>query len=171
MTMATATMPTVEAFPFGLADSMKQAAEATMMAICGEKPQPLPGCNLPTPCRGLLGTIHFVGDLEWSLCLVLPHTTAPALAQKFAGFDIPYDSPDMNDVVGEMANILAGDISARLEAKQFKAQLSLPAVARGLDVEQLFPPGKQALRMGFHTPHGPFWLRITSSTSGNGHQE
>ena len=45
--------------------------------------------------------------------LGLPRQTASNLVLAFAGCEIDFDSPDMGDAVGELANILAGDFVAR----------------------------------------------------------
>lgn len=83
------------------------------------------------------GIISFVGDLTWSLILVLPHDSAEMLAQNFAGFEIPYESEDMGDVVGELTNVLAGVLCGKLENAGIITHMSLPTVTRGSDFEQL----------------------------------
>ena len=93
-------------------------------------------------------------------CLDCPELTAPSLVQKFTGFPIPYDSADMGDMVGEFANILGGDIVARLETNRVKAGISLPTVVRGSNVEMLLPQGQPATRMVFSSPCGEFWVRV-----------
>ena len=89
-----------------------------------------------THCMKIDGIISFVGDLTWSLILVFPHESAEAMAKKFAGFDIPFDSEDMGDVVGELTNVLAGVLCGNLENQGVKSQMSLPTVTRG-SFEQL----------------------------------
>ncbi len=72
----------------------------------------------------------------------------------------------MGDAVGELANILAGDVSARLECQRIKAQMSLPTVARGHDVALSSPVGKPSLRLEFDCPHGRFGCRLTAARPG-----
>mgnify|MGYP000329483666 CR=1 FL=1 len=55
---------------------------------------------------GVVGIISFMGDINWIVMLELPKESAKAMASKFCGFDIDYDSADMGDVVGELANVL-----------------------------------------------------------------
>ena len=66
----------------------------------------------------------------------------------------------MGDLVGEMANVMAGDIVARLEKSGIKAQMSLPTVARGHDVELLPPSNACTQRLRFTSATGGFWFRL-----------
>lgn len=106
------------------------------------------------------GIISFVGDLTWSLILVLPHDSAELMAQKFAGFEIPYDSEDMGDVVGELTNVLAGVLCGRLEGVGIKSQMSLPTVTRGSDFEQLLSDNLLVRKMYFLTNGIHFMVKL-----------
>jgi len=88
---------------------------------------------------GVVGIISFVGDSSWILMLALPKNSAETLAEKFCGFEVEYDSPDMGDVIGELANVMAGDIVARMGAEGVKIAMSLPTVLRGQNVEPFMP--------------------------------
>ncbi len=116
-----------------------------------------------TDCRPwtkIVGIISFVGDLTWSIVLVLPEHTAEILAHKFAGFKIDFNSEDMGDVIGEMANIIAGTLSGNLEKDQIKSYISLPTVARGNDFEHIVPEHFIAERQYFQSHGNDFWLKI-----------
>jgi chemotaxis protein CheX len=164
--MATLQLTEAAPFPAVLADAVKQAMDSTFSAILGGAPALLPaGETLPTS-SGLVGIISFVGDVSWSVSLLLPEAVAPVLAQQFAGFEIPLDSPDMADVVGELANVLAGDIVARCDARRVKAQMSLPMVARGHDLNVLTPGGLPSLRLEYRSTVGPFALKLDAARPG-----
>jgi len=90
---------------------------------------------------GVVGIISFVGDASWILMLAMPKESAETLAEKFCGFKVEYDSPDMGDVIGELANVMAGDIVARMGEQGVKIAMSLPTVLRGHDVEPFMPRG------------------------------
>lgn len=106
------------------------------------------------------GIISFVGDLVWSLILVLPHDAAEMMAQKFAGFEIPYESEDMGDVVGELTNVLAGVLCGHLENVGVKSQMSLPTVTRGSDFEQLMSENLIAKRIYFVAGENHFMVKL-----------
>ncbi len=121
--------------------------------------QPAPPAD-ETPTASVMAVMSFFGDPVWSFALVLPEPTAVAAANGFAGFEIPFDSPDMGDMVGEMANVIAGDVVARLDRARIKVQMSLPTVARGQDVELLPPSHTQEIRLHFAGPSGGLQLRL-----------
>jgi len=154
--------------PAPLLDVMKAAVETTFQSILGERPVHQSSAD-PTPASGgIVGIISFLGDLTWSFSLILPDKTASALIQKFVGFDIPYDSSDMADAVGELANVLAGDVVARLESRRVKTQMSLPTVARGSDVELISPGGLPTARMFFTSTLGRFWFKLAAAKQATG---
>lgn len=116
-----------------------------------------------TDCRPwtkIVGIISFVGDLTWSIVLVLPEHTAEDMSKRFAGFEVPFDSEDMGDVVGEMTNIIAGMACGYLEKDCIKAQLSLPTVARGKDFEHIVPPTFISQRLYFQNNGNDFWVKV-----------
>jgi chemotaxis protein CheX len=138
-----------------------------MTMICGGETQYL-GCpDDGMPCQGIFGMISLAGSAVCSLVLELPCPTAAGLALAFAGYAIDFESADMGDVVGELANILAGDFVARLSEARITATLSIPVVARGPEVEILLPSELPSLRLAFKTPVGIFWIKVaTASRSG-----
>ena|ERR1700733_11051436 len=150
-------------FPAPIAEAVRLAVKATFGSICGMDPIPVVHGQEEHTSVGVVGVISFAGSLTWSFALMLPQTTATALAEKFAGFEIPFDSRDMGDVIGELANVVAGDISARLDAKGIAARLSLPSVTRGYDVDLCLPDGVPTLQLGYASPQGPFWFRLIAS--------
>jgi len=98
---------------------------------------------------GVVGIISFVGDASWILMLALPKDSAETLAEKFCGFEVEYDSPDMGDVIGELANVMAGDIVARMGVEGVKVAMSLPTVLRGQNVEPFMPKGLPDKKMHY----------------------
>jgi CheY-specific phosphatase CheX len=141
-------------------DYVRQATVGTFEAICGVEPESHFEGSCETPHQGVVGIISLVGDIIWTLMLGIPRDTATDIAMKFAGFDIPFDSQDMGDVVGELANVLGGDVVARLDDVGLKVDLSLPTVARGTDLDLLLPAGVTSTRMWFTLPEGMFWVDL-----------
>jgi CheY-specific phosphatase CheX len=149
-----------------IAKIVLDATQSTFSSICGGECQFRPSTNPDVPSAGVMGVISFVGDYAFSYALVLPQTTAETLAKKFAGFDIPFDSADMGDVVGELANVVAGDIVARFDGRGIHVQMSLPMVTRGHDVEILLPGNLPTLRIDFTSPEGGFWMKLVTARPG-----
>lgn len=143
-----------------LVECVEQTVMSTFEMICGEEPNRLGRSEDNSQCDGMTGIISLVGDVSWSLLLCLPRETSVAMASKFAGFEIPFDSSDMGDVVGELANVLAGDAAARLEAQGIKVNLSLPTVARGKEIDFMLPAGIACTRLDFSSVEGLFWAKV-----------
>jgi chemotaxis protein CheX len=142
---------------------VEQTLKATLDSFakfCGDV------ARIETPARDLNqgmkidGIISFVGDLTWSMILVLPREAAEMMAQKFAGFEIPYDSEDMGDVVGELTNVLAGVLCGNLEAVGVKSQMSLPTITRGSDFEQLMSDSLISEKLFFEGAGMPFMIKL-----------
>ena len=143
--------------------SLKAATQSTFAMILGGEPTYEGPANDGYRGGAVIGVIPFVGCYSWSLVVVLPEQTAPLVAEKLAGFEIPYDSADMGDIVGELANIVAGDVSARLETSGISAQLGLPMVACGSDLRLLFPGDAPCASLAFSSPEGRFFMKAAGS--------
>ena len=145
--------------PSAVIDSVRKATESTFAMILGDELAYEGDGDDGQTGGAVVGVIPFVGDFAWSLVVALPEQTAPRIAEKMAGFEIAYDSADMADVVGELANIVAGDGSARLDASGIQAQLGLPTVACGSDLRLLFPGGAPCVSLQFSSPDGGFVVK------------
>ncbi len=108
----------------------------------------------------LTGLISFVGDVDWNLVLIFPQDGIKYLATKFAGFEIDFDSPDLDDVVGELTNIVAGVITGRLEDIGISVQMSMPSVIRGEGFEHVLPEGFVRTRSDFEVDEHYFYARV-----------
>lgn len=151
------------AFPAAVSEVVRDAAVAFFGTYCGMEPTECDDAPSEQSGSGIMGVISFFGTPVWSLSLILPEATAVTAGKAFTGMDIPFDSPDMGDLVGEMANVMAGDIVARLDGIGIAAQMSLPTVARGSDVELLAPSNACTARIKFVSPTGDFWFRLVKA--------
>lgn len=115
---------------------------------------------------GVVGIISYFGDITWLMMLGFQKDCANGLVAKFAGFELDYDSPDMGDVVGEMSNILAGDVISRLGDGGVKVAMSLPIVIKGTNVEPLLPGGFPSRKLVFTVPEGVVMVKIVGAKSG-----
>lgn len=150
-----------------LSMSVKESILNILNSILGVEPIPQAEDHEKKVGDGVVGIISFVGDISWLLMLVLPKTSAQAIAFKFTGFEVDYDSSDMGDVVGELSNILAGDIVARVGAKGIKVAMSLPTIMRGHDVEPLLPKGLPYEKRHYVIPKGgDIFVKLVGSKPG-----
>jgi chemotaxis protein CheX len=141
--------------------AVTDAIQTSFTPFCGGNAT---GPTLAVPAEDeiyIAAGIPFSGAQPWILTLLLPKVSALALTKALAGIDIPLESTDMTDAVGELVNILAGHVVERMETAGHKSSMSLPMVARGEHVK-FYPPHAANLRMlNYETPAGRFWIRIT----------
>ena len=157
---------TVEAPALPHEDCAFEAAVETFAGTCGTPLEVAASGTAPSAAgvEAIVAVISLVGGVEWSLSLGLPKETASALTAKFAGFEIPFDSPDMGDAIGEMANIFAGTAKAKLDQKGVRADISLPTVMRGT-MEIMNYHHMPMHRVYYRSPSGPLWVEVAGGRS------
>jgi chemotaxis protein CheX len=145
---------------------IRQAAADVLSTVCGVSIQPQDDDSSIASQKVIIGVISLVGDAEMSVFIGLPSGTAPGLVAKFAGFEVPYESPDMGDAVGELSNMLAGGMKNLLDAKNVKVNISLPTVVRAEDIQILLQHGAQSVKISFGSDLGPLWVGIAAGQGG-----
>lgn len=125
--------------PEAVLGTLNAALVETLASICSAPPRL--GAGAATEGEQVLALISLTGDSPLSLTIGVPAGTAPGLSESFAGCPFEFDSEDMDDLVGEVANLVAGRAKAGLAEIGIETGLSLPTVIRG-----------QALRLGFRAP-------------------
>jgi len=142
---------------------ISEATEDLFSSTCGVQLQLKQNDERLTSDGVVIGIISLVGDVEGTIFLGLPRQTASALVARFAGFEVPFDSPDMGDAAGELANILAGNVKKKLDAKGVKADISLPSVIRVESLEVLVQRDSVSVRICYDSPVGTLWTGVTTS--------
>jgi CheY-specific phosphatase CheX len=153
----------VDDLPAAIVEAVKASLDRTHAAFFSEKPTLTADQHDSHNDSCVAGIISFVGDLSWSLSWIIARDTAPQLAQRFAGFEIPFESPDMGDVAGELVNVIAGEIVAQLDQRKIKAQMSLPTIARGSPLELVPGKGPSIINLEYRSREGPFWFRLATA--------
>jgi chemotaxis protein CheX len=143
-------------------ECVAQAAAQILSATCGVTIQPIEGEDYHTSGDAIIGVISLAGDVEWSLFLGLPSETAVAAGFKFAGFEIPFDSADMGDAVGELTNMLAGQVKMNLDQKGINADISLPSVIRAENMTVLGQTQNPIHKKCFASELGELWTGVTA---------
>ena len=143
-----------------------QAASEILESTCGVKLELQPEHNEQEANGVVIAVISLVGDVDWSIFLGIPRSTAPSLAAKFAGFEIPFESDDMGDAVGELTNILAGAVKTKLISRGIQANISLPSVMRAEGLHVLNRRDAETLRLCFNCPLGPIWTGVIAQLKG-----
>lgn len=119
--------------------------------------------NLNEGCDGIAVIISFLGDFPCSVIMTFPESTVVAMTEKFAGFEIPYESEDMIDAAGELLNIAAGPITANIKQAGMETHMSLPTVVRGKGLEMALSGHIPLTRLHYDCPHGSFHVKILTA--------
>jgi two-component system, chemotaxis family, chemotaxis protein CheY len=130
-------------------------------------------CNLetvPEPTEQQVGTGDVVfatipvrGAVKWTVVLGFEREAAEQAAARFAMDEISFDDPDIGDVIGELANQVAGYLKKLLDEKGVIVDISLPTVLRARGIELLIQPRNRSRvdQVCFDSPMGKFWVGVT----------
>ncbi len=113
----------------------------------------------------IMAVISLVGDIEWSVFIGIPKDTAVGLVEKFAGFAVPFEDDDMGDAIGELTNVLVGDIKMRLDAKGVAVEISLPSVMRAESMKVLIGSQSHIKTTSFMSDMGNMWIGVVAGQS------
>ena len=85
----------------------------------------------------LLGSITFSGDLEGCFGICLGEPCAKAITLNMLGMETGEEisKEDINDAIGEVANMILGSIKAGLQNDLKNMNISIPTVMRGQKLE------------------------------------
>ncbi len=154
-----------DGIPFSPAeiDAMKQSVLKCFHSMTGENIEFIGFNDDNLPFNGIVGIVSMVGQNQtWSLMFGFSPEAAVRIGGKFAGFEIDYDSDDMGDVIGELANVVAGDAMTQLDALGIKVDLSIPTIARGRDMNMLLAKDIAKMHYNFRTSTDKFWMKLAT---------
>jgi CheY-specific phosphatase CheX len=115
----------------------------------------------PEPER-VSGSVGFGGEaVAGVVYLHLPARFAALLAACMLGADPKsLSEAEVNDVVGELANILSGGLKSWLCDASFSCAASTPVVIRGSSFAIEPPPGVERLCLEFSCGVNRFWVEV-----------
>jgi chemotaxis protein CheX len=111
----------------------------------------------PAPSFDVSGIIGFSGDVIGSVVVSFQKNAAAKLVQAFAGVDLPFESADFADAIGELANMIAGGAKKDLGAN---ASISTPNVVIGSGHHIARLSGVPCLVIPCSTPVGDFAVEV-----------
>lgn len=77
------------------------------------------------------GIIGLAGTTKGLLAIHLPTAAALAVTTAFLGMDVEEIDEDVQDAIGELANMLGGNVKTALDPKGSGIQLSMPTSVHG----------------------------------------
>jgi len=130
-----------------LSDKIIEAAKeifSTMVmmeiSVCGDHLS----TSLPLT-ESISGVIGLAGTHKGVLAIHIPYKVAMAITSSFLGMDVDEINEDVEDAVGELANMLGGNVKSILSEKGRDIDLSLPSTITGRQYD--FQPTKEAERI------------------------
>lgn len=146
-----------------LADGVEEGIVTTFSSICGSARAGEREAWWNTE-DSVIGIISFTGEVPLTVNIGFPRKSAEQITRKFTGMEFDYNSPEMGDLIGELANVFAGDLIVCLERARISVKMSLPTVARGQ--ARIVPMGGQTtVDFQFSTPSGDFWAMLCTMKS------
>jgi chemotaxis protein CheX len=107
--------------------------------------------------------VYLSGKHQGAVLLHCPPWQACSFAAQFLGKTPPSEvNDDVLDVMGELANMVAGNLKGTLISGTY---LSIPSVTQGRDSLPRLCGSRPVQRTGFSTPLGPVWVTMFTTAS------
>ena len=83
----------------------------------------------------VVGCVGFAGDVIGNICVHVPKQFARVMTAAMLGMEMDEveDDEEINDVIGEVSNMVGGDMKSKLCDAGFPCVLSIPNVTSGSD--------------------------------------
>lgn len=148
-------------------DVVPMSVKEILMSACGTVVEECDEID-ETACEEgvIIAVISVMGEVDWSIFLGLPRQAATTMAETFCGFSIPFDSEDMGDAIGEVTNILAGNVKKVLDKRGVDVEISLPSVMRVDGLHVLKQRSVETTKTKFTSSMGQFWTGVIAGKSG-----
>ncbi len=137
------------------------AFQEAIESMCGFRPQQTDEDADAHDGAIVFGSISVLGSVQWSVVLGFQQAAAAKIASAFAGFDIPADSEDLGDAIGELANITAGLIQRKLATRNVVIDISLPVVWSASSIKSLIRRNTTCDHVHFQCDAGKLWSTVT----------
>lgn len=85
--------------------------------------------SAPIEFNGVIGTVGFTGKMTGLLYLCMSERLANEAAARILGG--PASPEDVNDVIGELTNMVTGNLKSKMVDQGYNSVLSIPTVLRG----------------------------------------
>jgi chemotaxis protein CheX len=135
---------------------LEQVVGSVFSTMMGIEVESVAAAAEPIPTSAMAAAVRFGGS--WNGIVLVQ--CLPRQACEFAGWFLGMPAPpvvdaDVRDVLGEVANMIAGNLKCTLRPG---IRLSVPVVTDAAGAGET--PAVQVYCAGFMTPQGPFWLRV-----------
>ncbi len=128
-----------------------------MMEVEVEESSQLEGNILKDSITGLIG---LAGNYKGVVAIHLPQAIACEITSQFLGVEVDGINDDVEDAVGEIANMLGGNIKSFLSESGKDIDLSLPSTISGSEYEFQVNNDVEKIVTPFSTSNGIFFVEL-----------
>lgn len=108
----------------------------------------------------LSAMVGFAGFKQGNLSIHASETVAKGLTQDFLGMEVEEINEDVEDAMGELANMLAGSLKPFIASNGEKVELSLPSVVHGEEYTLTVINKADWILIPFKVTHGDFLVGL-----------
>ncbi len=111
----------------------------------------------------VISMISIFGEVQWTVSIGFEETSAVGVASRLAGEQILFDSEDLGDAIGEITNMVAGEIKRVLVNRNLQVQITLPTVVAATQIRMLVHRTENASHdvVGYTSPLGRVRIALT----------
>ena len=110
--------------------------------------------------ESISGVIGLAGVQKGVLAIHLPYKVAMAITGNFLGMEVTEIGPDVEDAIGELANMLGGNIKTILSEKGRDIELSMPTTISGKEYDFQSTKNADQYIIPFTTDAGNFIVEL-----------
>jgi len=138
---------------------IEQVVGSVFSTMTGLDPAPAADqTEVPAPASLMTAAVYLGGEWRGAVFVHCLPFQARAFAGRFLDMPVPETvDNDVRDVMGELANMIAGNLKCTLCPG---IRISPPSVVEGSSYSMHLCGGRVVYRSGFETDQGPFWLTV-----------
>jgi len=108
----------------------------------------------------ITGMIGLAGTHKGVLAIHIPNPVAMAITSSFLGMEVDAINDDVRDAVGELANMLGGNVKTILSQNGRDIELSLPSTIAGHEYGFQAATDVEMIILPFKTENGEFLIEL-----------
>lgn len=141
-----------------IVDATVEIFTGMVMMEISQDGQPLDTLG-PMKCS-ITGMVGLAGKHKGVLAVHIPDTLAFAITSSFLGLEVDEMNEDVQDAIGEIANMLGGNVKTILSDKGRDIQLSLPSTISGDEYTFMSQNEVDQVIIPFSAPAGTFFVEL-----------
>ncbi len=110
--------------------------------------------------NSITGMVGLAGIRKGMLAVHFPNSLALAITTSFLGMEVEEMNEDVQDAIGEIANMLGGNVKTILSDKGRDIQLSLPSTISGEEYSFMSSNEVDQVVLPFKAPAGVFYVEL-----------